>query len=35
MMGESTPIWIADYGCCGVKIMAINNDGSIETAEDD
>ena len=35
MMGESTPMWIADYGCCGVKIMAITPDGSIETAEDD
>lgn len=35
MMGESTPMWIAEYGCCGVKITAINQDGSIETAGED
>ena len=34
-MGEVTPVWIADYGRCGVKIMAINEDGTFATAEDD
>ena len=31
VMGEITPIWIANYGCCGVKLMAIHKDGTIET----
>ena len=34
MMGEYTPMWIADYGCCGGKIIEIRKDGSIETALD-
>ncbi len=34
-MSETTPIWIADYGCCGEKIMAINDDGTFATEEDD
>ena len=24
-MDEHTPMWIAEYGCCGVKIMDIQN----------
>jgi len=35
VMGELTPVWIADYGCCGQKLMSIHPDGLIETAEDD
>jgi hypothetical protein len=35
VMGELTPLWIAEYGCCGRKLMAINSNGSLETAEDD
>ena len=35
MMGALTPLWVAEYGCCGVKLIAINDDGTIETAEDD
>ena len=35
VMGELTPLWIADYGVCGVKVMDINADGSIETAPED
>ena len=35
MMGATTPLWVADYGRCGVKLMAVNPDGTIETAEDD
>lgn len=34
VMGALTPVWIADYGCCGKKLMAIRDDGSLETAED-
>ena len=35
VMGALTPVWIAEYGCCGVKIMGIREGGEIETAEDD
>jgi len=34
MMGSLTPVWIANYGDCGDKLIALNPDGSIETAED-
>ena len=34
MMGANTPIWIANYGDCGVKIMSLRADGTFETAED-
>ena len=35
VMGALTPVWVADYGCCGRKIMAINPDGTLETADDE
>ena len=35
VMGETTPIWLAEYGCCGKKLMALNAGGDIETAEDE
>lgn len=35
MMGESTPVWIANYGCCGVKIVSLREDGTFETMEDE
>ena len=35
MMGENTPMWVADYGDCGVKIVRILDSGEIETAEDE
>jgi hypothetical protein len=35
VMGELTPLWMAEYGCCGERIMAINEDGTIETASED
>lgn len=35
VMGALTPIWIASYGCCGDKLMALHTGGEIETAEDD
>jgi hypothetical protein len=33
-MHSNSPVWIAGYGCCGVKIVGINEDGSFETAQD-
>lgn len=35
VMGARTPVWIAEYGCCGDKIMQLNPDGSFSTEEDD
>ena len=35
VMGALTPIWLAHYGDCGKKIIAICEDGTIETADDD
>lgn len=35
MMTKSTPLWVAGYGSCGEKIISINQDGTIETAEDE
>lgn len=35
LMGESTPIWIAEYGCLGEKIMTVNDDGTFVTLTDD
>lgn len=32
MMGEATPVWVASYGIAGERLLAINDDGSIETA---
>jgi len=34
MMGGNTPIWQAAYGCCGLRIMALNSDGSPELEQD-
>jgi hypothetical protein len=35
VMGELTPAWVASYGSCGQKIMAVHPGGELETAEDD
>lgn len=35
VMGALTPLWIAAYGICGKKLMAVHSGGEIETAEDD
>lgn len=32
-MGRNTPVWLASYGCCGPKIMAIRDDGTLELKE--
>ena len=34
-MKESTPVWIAEYGCCGVKLIALHEGGEYETDDDD
>ncbi len=33
-MGRNTPVWLAYYGSCGQKIMAVNDDGTLVLAED-
>lgn len=35
MMGELTPVWLSNYGTTGRKIVAIYEDGKIDTQEDD
>jgi hypothetical protein len=35
VMGKTTPLWVASYGCCGEKLIALRPDGGIETATDD
>lgn len=35
VMGETTPVWVADYGRCGDKLMALHTDGTINTAPDE
>ena len=35
MMGALTPVWIAAYGSCGQKLMALHAGCEIETARDD
>jgi hypothetical protein len=34
VMGVLTPVWVASYGCCGSKLMALHVGGEMETAED-
>ena len=35
VMGALTPVWVSNYGCCGLKLMALHVGGDMETAEDD
>lgn len=35
VMGALTPVWIANYGCCGQKLLKLHEGGKIETEEDD
>lgn len=35
VMGALTPLWLADYGCSGKKIVAIKDDGIFETEDDE
>lgn len=34
-MSGGTPVWIADKGSCGLKIVGINDDGSFQAEEDE
>ena len=34
VMGSLTPVWLAEYGCCGLKLMAVHEGVGVETAED-
>lgn len=34
VMGALTPVWVADYGDCGLKLIALHDGGEIETAEE-
>ena len=34
-MGRNTPVWIADYGSCGQKIVNVLDDGSFELENDE
>jgi hypothetical protein len=35
LMGRTTPVWVANYGCGGVKLMAIGENGAMEVSADD
>jgi hypothetical protein len=35
VMGALTPLWVASYGSCGQKLMAVHAGGEMETAEDE
>ena len=35
VMDALTPVWVSEYGCCGLKLIALHAGGEIETAEDD
>jgi hypothetical protein len=35
VMGALTPVWVAHYGDCGQKLLAINPDGTLQTADDE
>lgn len=35
VMGALTPVWLASYGCCGSKLMALHAGGDVETVKDD
>lgn len=34
-MGRNTPVWFAAYGCCGSKIVGINDDGTPQLRKDE
>lgn len=35
VMGALTPVWVANYGCTGDRLIGLNDDGSFETAPDE
>jgi hypothetical protein len=34
-MNWSTPVWVADYGSCGMKIMSVDDKGLLMLAKDE
>jgi hypothetical protein len=34
-MGRNTPVWVASYGCCGDRLMAIGASGNLEVSDDE
>ena len=34
-MNLSTPVWVADYGSCGMKIMSVDDKGLLMLAKDE
>lgn len=34
-MSLSTPVWVADYGSCGMKIMSVDDKGLLMLAKDE
>ena len=34
-MTERTPVWVAHYGDCGQKLMAVHAGGEVQTADDE
>lgn len=35
VMGALTPVWVANYGCGGVKLITLSAGGEIETENDE
>ncbi len=33
-MGENTPVWVANYGNCGLRLMNLGSDGTITVEEE-
>jgi hypothetical protein len=34
-MGENTPVWVANYGDCGLRLMILGSDGTITVEEEE
>lgn len=34
VMGALTPVWVSEYGRLGKRLLALHDDGTIETADD-
>lgn len=34
LMGENTPLWVANYGSCGTRLMGVDDNGDIQTSDE-
>ena len=34
LMGENTPLWVANYGSCGTRLMGVDDSGDIQTSDE-